>query len=84
MSARPGAGAKREAGVGAVARARTRGKAGSGAGMRVGAGAGVTAGVRGARGGASETASLVARRKREKTKSDLGLGPGLSPRKRNT
>lgn len=52
--------------------------------MRVGAGAGVTAGVRGARGGTSETASLVARRKREKTKSDLGLGPGLSPRKRNT
>lgn len=85
MSAREGAGVKKGAGVEAVARARTQGKVGRGAGRPAGAGAGVTAEMRETREGINVTANLVARRKREKTKSCPGLGPGLdlNPRKKS-
>lgn len=87
MSARREVGAKRGVGAGAVAKVRTRGKIGRGAERPVGAGAGVAAEVRKARGGVNVTASLAARRKREKTKNGLdpGLDPGpdLSPRKKS-
>lgn len=86
MSARREAGAKRGAGVGAVARARIRGKGGREAGTPVGAGAGVAAEARGARGGASAIANLAAaRRRKEMTKNvpGLGLDPDLNPRKRS-
>lgn len=84
MSAREEAGVKKGAGVEAVARARTQGKVGRGAGRPAGAGA--AAEMRETRGGINVTASLVARRKREKIKSCLGLGPGLglNPRRKST
>lgn len=71
------------AGAGVVAGVRTRGKEGRGAETTAGVEAGAAAKARGAKGTASETANLVARRKRRKTTSGPGLDPDQSPRTRS-